>query len=210
MIATPDSAIAEAASAVAEAVPLRDGDGVFHCSGACSSALLAPARAKGASTASAHPVLSFAVPESACRDFAGSHVGIEGDAPATPLLDRIFRAIGARCFAIDADHKMLYHAGSVFASNFTVVLLDVALQCYRAAGIDRQTAGALMRPLVEAAIGNALAVGPATALSGPAARGDVALVAEQGQAVRAWAEDPGIAYEILSRLAIDLAGRRPN
>ncbi|MCB1907827.1 MAG: DUF2520 domain-containing protein [Rhodocyclaceae bacterium] len=209
LIATPDSALAVAASALAAEAPLRDGDCVFHCSGACTSELLAPARAAGAMTASAHPVLSFAVPEAACRGFSGSHVGIEGELAAIARLERVFTAIGASCFTIDARHKMLYHAGSVFASNFTVVLLDVALQCYRSAGIEPETAAALMRPLVEAAIGNALRAGPAAALSGPAARGDLELVARQRQAVGDWAEDPGRAYEVLSRLAIELAARAP-
>ena len=207
LLATPDSALAEAAATLAANAPLRAGDCVFHCSGACSSELLAAARHRGATTASAHPVLSFAVPEAACRAFAGSHVGIEGERAAAARVEQVFSAIGARCFAIDARHKMLYHAGSVFASNFTVVLLDVALQCYRAAGIEPDTAHALMRPLVEAAIANALKVGPASALSGPAARGDVDLVERQRQAVGDWAADPGHAYEVLTRLAFDLAAR---
>ncbi|MCB1954197.1 MAG: DUF2520 domain-containing protein [Rhodocyclaceae bacterium] len=208
LLGTPDGAIAGVAESLAASGRVRPGDIVFHCSGARSHTLLEPLACLGAEAASAHPVLSFASPEAACAAFAGSFVGIEGGAPASRWLRARFEAIGARCFAIEPEAKLLYHAGSVFASNFTVTLLDVALQAYQAAGLDHRTASALMAPLVRGAIDNALALGPAAALSGPAARGDTDTLRDQQQAVSAWQPEAGRAYEVLTRLALDLARRK--
>jgi len=208
LIATPDASIAATAAELSRSGLVRPGDCVFHCSGACASDLLAPLAERGAEVGSAHPVLSFASPQAACDGFAGSHVGIEGLGRAPQRLHALFEAIGGRCFDIDPQHKMLYHAASVFASNFTVVLLDVALRAYGAAGLDPATAGAVMAPLVEGAIGNALRLGPADALSGPAARGDIELVERQKRRVTEWSAEAGRAYEVLSLLAVDLAQRK--
>ena len=172
LIATPDAAIAPTAAALASARVVPAGACVFHSSGARSSALLAPLAAAGAVLASAHPAMSFATPQRAIAAFAGCYCGIEGDAAARQLLEPAFAAIGARCFMLEAEHKLLYHAGSVFASNFSVVLLDLALRAYRRAGLSDETGLGLLRPLVEGAVANALALGPAAALTGPAARGD--------------------------------------
>lgn len=208
MLSTPDGAIGDAAQALAAAGVVPPGACVFHCSGALGSDALAPLAPHVARAASAHPVRSFASPNDACAGFAGTHVGVEGDPGAVALLRDAFAAIGAHCFAIDPRHKLLYHAAAVFASNFSVVLLDVAQRAYHAAGLDSATATAVMRPLVEGAIGNALRLGPGAALSGPAARGDLDTVTRQQACVARWDAEAGQAYAVLSRLARDLAARR--
>jgi len=205
LLAVPDREIAAAAAALAAAPDLNSGAIAFHCSGALSSAELAPLAARGIATASAHPVLSFADPARAAAHFAGTMCGIEGDAAARAVLEPAFAAIGAQCFAVRTEHKLLYHAGSVFASNFSVVLLDVALRAYRDSGLDAATARALLEPLVRKAVDNALALGPARALTGPAARGDVELVRRQHDCVAQWDGAAGEAYRALSELALVLA-----
>jgi predicted short-subunit dehydrogenase-like oxidoreductase (DUF2520 family) len=60
--------------------------------------------------------------------------------------------------------------------------------------------------LLHNAVNNIVALGPQAALTGPAARGDLALVAAQGDAVTLLDTDAGAAYQVLSRLAGKLAG----
>ena len=62
-------------------------------------------------------------------------------------------------------------------------------------------------PLVRNAIDNSLRLGPAAALTGPAARGDTELVARQAQAVARWDSLAADAYRPLSTLATRLAAR---
>jgi predicted short-subunit dehydrogenase-like oxidoreductase (DUF2520 family) len=64
---------------------------------------------------------------------------------------------------------------------------------------------ALRVRLLRNAVDNLLALGPAGALTGPAARGDTALVQRQGRAIAQWDAGAGTAYVALSELAARLA-----
>ncbi|RZL86692.1 MAG: DUF2520 domain-containing protein, partial [Variovorax sp.] len=123
MLAVPDDRIGEVAAALAQAHDVR-GAVVFHCSGAKASAELAPLRLAGATVASVHPVRSFADPAGVASQFDGTWCGVEGDADALARLVPAFEAAGARIVAIDAAAKTVYHAASVFASNYLTTVLD--------------------------------------------------------------------------------------
>jgi predicted short-subunit dehydrogenase-like oxidoreductase (DUF2520 family) len=158
--------------------------------------------------ASIHPIRSFASPDEVIRRFGGTWCGTEGDERALVLLEAAFAAIGARTVRIDASAKTLYHAAAVFAANYTTVLLGVAQDVYAAAGIAPEAALQLMEPLVRANIDNVFRLGPVHALSGPAARGDIATVERQHAAVAAWRPACGDLYDRLASLASELAARR--
>jgi predicted short-subunit dehydrogenase-like oxidoreductase (DUF2520 family) len=207
MLAVPDDRIADAAQSLAHAVALT-GAVVFHCSGAKASGELQAAREAGALVASVHPVRSFADPAQVAHSFAGTFCGVEGDAPALALLLPAFEAIGARTVAIDARAKTVYHAASVFASNYLVTVLDAALRAYQAAGVPPEVARELARPLAAETLANVFRLGPETALSGPIARGDAATVARQQAAVSGWDGPTGALYEALAAATWDLARRR--
>lgn len=207
MLAVADDQIAPVAQALA-AAGIVDGATVFHCSGAKASSELAPLARAGAHVASVHPVRSFADPEAVAGSFAGTFCGIEGDADALALLLPAFAAIGARTVEIDPAAKTVYHAASVFASNYLVTVLDAALRAYQAAGIPPEAARALAGPLAGETLANVLRLGPELALSGPIARGDAATVARQQTAVNAWDAPTGRLYETLADATWDLARRK--
>ncbi|MES2742265.1 MAG: Rossmann-like and DUF2520 domain-containing protein [Pseudomonadota bacterium] len=207
MLAVGDDRIVPACQALADAVAL-DGAIVFHCSGALAAGALAPARLAGARVASVHPVRSFADPEAVARAFDGTFCGVEGDAAALAVLCAALEAAGARPVMIDAQAKTVYHAAAVFASNYLVTLLDTALRAYQAAGIDEAVARQLVQPLVTETVANVLRLGPAQALSGPLARGDLATVARQQEAVERWDGAAGDLYRALVAPTAALAARR--
>lgn len=175
LIATPDGEIARCAQ---QLQPLLGPDNVvFHCSGALSSSLLRGS--SGAAVASVHPIHSFAAPAESVRRFAGSFCGYEGDAAALDLLKPAFAALGAQLFALDGQHKTLYHAASVIACNYLVGLMDASLSCFEAAGVSRGQAQQLLLPITHQTLDNCLHGSPAAALTGPIARGDLHTVARQ-------------------------------
>ncbi|MDB5756684.1 MAG: oxidoreductase [Massilia sp.] len=204
MLAVGDDQIEAVCAALAAAGAL-DGVLVFHCSGAKSSAVLRAAIDKGALTASVHPVRSFADPAEVARDFAGTWCGVEGDSRALALLEPALAAIGARTVAIDPAAKTVYHAASVFASNYLVTVLDAALRAYQAAGIPEQVARELARPLATETLENVFRLGPRAALSGPIARGDHATVARQQAALDGWDGATGQLYRALAEATTGLA-----
>ncbi|MGQ0524397.1 MAG: Rossmann-like and DUF2520 domain-containing protein [Betaproteobacteria bacterium] len=205
MLTVPDDRIADCARTLAKSGVLRAEDIVFHCSGALSSAELAPAAECGARVASVHPVKSFAEPHMALSSFAGTWCAGEGDAAALAVLQPAFERIGAHFTRIEAAGKLLYHAGSVIGSNYLVALMEASLQCYERAGMSRDDAITLMTPLVRETLENILHRGTVDALTGPIARGDHALVARQLGALQQ--SDPGLAtlYRRLGAVALRLA-----
>lgn len=203
LLAVPDRQIAACAEALAQ-LGLTPAT-AFHASGALGAAELAPLGAQGWQIASAHCILSFATPEAAARQFPGTPCGIEGDASADAQLRPLFDAIGARCFTVAADKKVLYHAAAVFGTNFLPVLQALAEELWRDSGMPPELLPALRASLLRNAVDNVLALGPAAALTGPAARGDTALVARQAWAVTQWNAEAGAAYRALSELATRLA-----
>jgi len=207
MLAVSDDQIGPACAALAAESRL-DGAIVFHCSGALASTALLAAMQAGALVASVHPIRSFADPAQVAASFDGTFCGIEGDVQALAVLMPALTAIGARPVSIDPSAKTLYHAAAVFASNYLVTVLDAALRAYQAAGIPEPVARELAQPLVAEAVANVFRLGAAPALSGPIARGDMATVARQQQAVQQWDGATGDLYGALVAPTLELARRK--
>lgn len=206
MLAVPDAQIAAVAAQLARQVaPGAPPATAFHCSGAQGAALLAALSDLGWHCASAHCILSFASSATALQQFPGTPCALEGDAQACTQLHATFTAIGARCFAVKSEDKLLYHAAAVFATNFLPVLQGLAEDAWRASGVPQELLPGLRQALLGNAVANITRLGPAGALTGPAARGDVAAIARQAQAVSAWDPAAGAAYEALSTLALRMA-----
>jgi predicted short-subunit dehydrogenase-like oxidoreductase (DUF2520 family) len=206
LLAVPDRQIAASAQSLA-ALRLPPAL-VFHASGALAAAELAPLQAAGWHCASAHCILSFADPAQALAQFAGTACALEGDTAATQRLEPLFTAIGAQCFALASEHKLVYHAAAVWATNFLPVLQAQAEALWRHSGLPAELLPGLRERLLRNAVDNLLALGPAAALTGPAARGDTALVERQGQAIQALDAEAGAAYAALSAMAARLARDR--
>ncbi|MFJ2988443.1 Rossmann-like and DUF2520 domain-containing protein [Collimonas sp. NPDC087041] len=210
LISVSDDQIAACCAALAAADKLQPGSVVFHCSGALSSLELAAAAERGAVVASIHPIRSFADPQQVADHFAGTWCGSEGDDAALAVLGPAFNAIGARLAPIQREQKTLYHAAAVFASNYLVTLVDVAQQTYAAAGIPPELALKLIEPLLSESAANAFRLGPAAALTGPIARGDLATVARQQQALQQGQPQIAELYQQFAELTTDLAARKQN
>ncbi|GGP23367.1 Rossmann-like and DUF2520 domain-containing protein [Silvimonas iriomotensis] len=208
LIATPDDAIASAAGRLLPHI--RPGAVVFHCSGALSSDVLAPLHAAGATVASVHPLFSFADPASAIQRFAGTWCAAEGDAAALDILLPLFDAIGAQRFTIPAEGKLLYHAGAVLACNHLVALMETALRSMAGAGVPRDTAWSALKPLIDGTLANLDRVGPVQALTGPAARNDLGIIAQEIAATAALDPATGETYKVLTDVALQLAAQRRN
>ncbi|AMP00998.1 hypothetical protein CAter282_3185 [Collimonas arenae] len=210
LLSVSDDQIAACCAALAAAGKLQSGTIVFHCSGALSSLALQAAIEHGAAVASIHPIRSFADPQQVAEHFAGTWCGSEGDDDALAVLGPAFSAIGGHLVPIQREQKTLYHAAAVFASNYLVTLIDVAQQVYAAAGIPPELALKLIEPLLSESAANAFRLGPATALTGPIARGDVTTVARQQRALQQHQPHLAELYRQFAELTTSLAARKQN
>ncbi|MBN1342124.1 MAG: DUF2520 domain-containing protein [Phycisphaerae bacterium] len=206
LITTSDDAIASVCESLAEAGAFQQGAIVAHCCGGLSSDVLAPARERcEAHVASIHPMQTFPTAASAMSNFAGTWCFCEGDPAAVEALRRLFTAIGGRVEEISTGNKTLYHAAAVMACNYLVVLLEAAGELAKQSGIDRTVAMAAMRPLVNATIENVNRFGPAEALTGPIARGDIETVRRHLTAVAEVSNELAALYRLMGRRAVAIA-----
>ncbi|HEX8691649.1 MAG TPA: Rossmann-like and DUF2520 domain-containing protein [Longimicrobium sp.] len=175
LVAVPDGAISDAVAELA-ARELPPGVPVLHASGSRSLDVLAPLAGRGHPVGGLHALAAIADPVEGAERLRGASFGVEGEGAARALAERLVAACGGRALAIRPGGKALYHAAAVFASNYAVALLSVAGRLMREAGVEPGDSGPALTALAAGAVENAAARGPAAALTGPVARGDVETV----------------------------------
>ena len=175
LIATPDKDIEWAAKQLLAADVLQPDNIVFHCSGLLPSSILHN-QSEGLNVASVHPIHSFADPQLSIDSFSGTYCAIEGSEKAVDRLTKLFSFLGALPFAINSQHKDLYHAATVMACNYLVSLLHISDQMMHKAGVDEAQTSRPLEPLIRQTMENYLSLGGKQALTGPIARGDVQTV----------------------------------
>jgi predicted short-subunit dehydrogenase-like oxidoreductase (DUF2520 family) len=199
IIATPDHAIASAARAVAPS--LEPGALVFHVAGSCNldvfDEMLAARPDANIRVGSLHPVQTFPNTTEGIERLYGSWAAVAGD----PELIEIATSLGLRAFAVDPVDRARYHAAAVVASNHVIALLGQVARLAASSGVPFDA----FQPLVLTSIENAFGLGPARALTGPVARGDLKTVQAHLQALDPSERD---AYRALAREASKLAERR--
>jgi predicted short-subunit dehydrogenase-like oxidoreductase (DUF2520 family) len=109
--------------------------------------------------------------------------------------------LGLRPFELADRDRARYHAAAVVASNHVIALLGQVERLASSCGVPFEA----FRALVQASVVNAFALGPATALTGPVSRGDLATVERHLAALDPADRD---AYRALAREAARLTGRR--
>jgi predicted short-subunit dehydrogenase-like oxidoreductase (DUF2520 family) len=173
----------------------------LHTSGALSSDVLAPLREKGWHTGSIHPLLS--VSGSGDDSLRGAFWSVEGDRSALRLGKEIVRDLEGKSFSIRSEDKPLYHAAAVMVSGNVVALFDVALQMLAECGLDRETARAILLPLIASTIRSLETKTPEASLTGTFSRGDVATVKRHLASMR----NPEVRdlYRILGERSLELA-----
>lgn len=177
LIATPDDVIGSVARRLAAAQKgMPKGRTVLHTSGALSSAVLKPLSDVGFHAGSLHPLVSVSDSASGAANLPDAFFCLEGDGAAVRVARQVVRDLGGRSFSIDSRHKALYHAAAVMASGHLVALFDIAAEMLQRCGLDQKNAQRVLLPLVESTVKNLSSSGPARALTGTFARGDLATI----------------------------------
>src|SRR4030065_2049153 len=81
--------------------------------------------------------------------------------------------LGGRSLTIRPEDKSLYHAAAVVTSNYTVTLMHMAVEMWRAFGVEPAVALQALLPLLRGTVRNIEVVGLPRWLTGPVARGGV-------------------------------------
>lgn len=179
LIAVSDRAI----PAIAAMIPEETDAIVFHAAGALQSI-------RGGF--SLHPLRALP-PLGVPSDLEGTLLVFEGEHRRTAKL--IAAAVGARFAEVAPGQKPLYHAAAVFGSNYVAAMLELSRRLMKDAGVEG--ADADLVALAQSAIDNWLRHDDAQRFTGPAARGDLEVLAHHREALRG---DPQLTqlYDLLA------------
>jgi predicted short-subunit dehydrogenase-like oxidoreductase (DUF2520 family) len=149
---------------------------VGHMSGAHASTILSEAARTGAAVFSLHPLQAFAQEEQSLADLPHTWFSLEGNDPRLKAIEKILEKTGNKFFRIRPEAKSLYHLSACIFSNYLVTLMSCGMEALAQSGIRPQDGLQAMLPLIRGTIDNTARLGPAKALTGPIARGDVTTV----------------------------------
>lgn len=201
VVAVPDDAIEDAASALLATGAITTHHVVLHTSGLRDRTALAPLLGTGASLGSWHPLQAFPVPTDDPAVWSDVAVALEGDvralAAGRTMAERL--ALGP-IIELAPDGKALYHAAAVVASNYVVVLAEIAERLARHGGAA--VSAGLFTGIMQRTLRNVALNGPTMALTGPIRRGDVGTVRAHLEALTG---NDRAAYVTLGREALLLA-----
>lgn len=194
VIAVPDAAVAPVASVI-EPDPAGQAV-VVHVTGSLGLDALAlhPHRA------SVHPLMTLPTPDVGATRLHGAWFAVAGnDDRSLHMARRLVADLEGHAIVVDDADRVAYHAAATIASNHLVALLGQVERVAAPSGVPLEAYLALVRATVD----NVGELGPAGALTGPAARGDWDTL-RRHLAVLDAAERP--AYLALAAQAARLAG----
>jgi predicted short-subunit dehydrogenase-like oxidoreductase (DUF2520 family) len=180
-ITTPDDVIAQ----VCSEVDWHAGQSVLHCSGAHSVDILEPAKKLGAAVGSFHPLQTFADVDRAITNLPGSTFGLEAEEPLLSTLKELTSLLDGNWVELKPGDKVLYHAAAVFACNYLVTLVKLALDLWKHFGASSEEATRALLPLLRGTLNNIDSIGLPNCLTGPVARGDLGTIERHLKALNA-------------------------
>jgi predicted short-subunit dehydrogenase-like oxidoreductase (DUF2520 family) len=200
-ITTPDDVIAR----VCSEVQWRGGQSVVHCSGAYSVDILEPAKDLGAAVGSFHPLQTFADVNQAIENLPGSTFALEAEEPLLSTLKELTFLLNGNWVELKPGDKVLYHAAAVFACNYLVTLVKLALDLWQDFGVSSKEATRALLPLLEGTINNIDNIGLPHCLTGPVARGDLGTIERHLSALEAKSPSLLTTYKELGLQTIPIA-----
>jgi predicted short-subunit dehydrogenase-like oxidoreductase (DUF2520 family) len=200
-VTTPDDVITQ----VCSETHWHKGQSVLHCSGAHSLDVLEPAKKLGAAVGSFHPLQTFADVDQAIANLPGSTFALEAEGPLLSTLKELTRLLNGNWVELGAGDKVLYHAAAVFACNYLVTLVKLALDLWKDFGVSSKEATGALLPLLRGTLNNIQSIGLPNCLTGPIARGDLGTIDRHLKALGAG--DPSLltAYRELGLQTIPIA-----
>lgn len=200
LLTVPDDMVDNVVTTLSAAGAIGRGQVVVHTSGRHGLAVLTPAIAAGARAIAMHPAMTFTGTALDLPRLEGCVYGVTAGPAERELAEDLVADLGGLPMWVPEHKRALYHAGLAHGANHLVTLVTQAMELLSAAGADDPAA--TLRPLLSAALDNALAEGDA-ALTGPIVRGDVGTIRRHLAEVAAQAPHTLPSYVALARATLD-------
>ena len=155
----------------------------LHVAGRFDAEKIAPLRQAGCAVGTLHPLRAFPRPLRA-DELHETWFAVDGDPPAKRMAAAIAEALGGRWAEVGGEARALYHFAATLAAGGVVTLMAVIEEVARTAGLPDAMLDAYLE-LTRGALAPLYAgerpVAPQ--ITGPAARGDYAALADQRRAL---------------------------
>lgn len=202
LLTVPDDALAGVVGMLAASDALRPGQVVVHTSGRHGTAVLGPAIERGVVAAALHPAMTFTGTDVDLDRLPGTVLGLTAGPAGTAVGEQLAADLGARVVVVPEEERVRYHAALAHGANHLVTLIGQSMELLRATGSPDPAA--VLRPLLQAALDNALAYGDA-ALTGPVVRGDLRTVAAHLAALESADPSTASAYRAMAAATLTRA-----
>lgn len=199
LLTVPDDMVANVASILTASGAIRPGQYVVHTSGRHGLAALAEPAELGALPMAIHPAMTFTGTPLDFQRLAGCAFGVTTGPHERAFAESLITDLGGRPMWIPEDRRTLYHAGLAHGANHLVTLVSEAMEILAATGVEDPAA--TLRPLLTAALDNALSAGD-SALTGPIVRGDANTVRDHLADLAANAPQALPSYVALARATL--------
>ena len=173
-LTVPDDALDNVVRMLVASKAIRAGQYVVHTSGMHGTTVLAPAAEIGAHVMAMHPALPFTGTDLDLVRVRHCVFGVTCDDAERPVAEALVGDLSGRVTWLAESDRALYHAALAHGANHLVTLVSQAMDLLRLTGSEDPAA--VLRPLLTAALDNALDFGVA-GLTGPIVRGDLKTVA---------------------------------
>ena len=178
LLTVPDDALSNVAAMLSASKAIHPGQLVVHTSGRHGTEVLDPAADRGAQVSAMHPAMTFTGTDVDLGRVPGTVFGCTGGEDVRETIEALVADLRGRPVWVDEHQRVLYHAALAHGANHLVTLVNQATDLLRVTGVTDPAA--VLRPLLQAALDNALSYGDA-ALTGPIVRGDVQTVRDHLQ-----------------------------
>jgi predicted short-subunit dehydrogenase-like oxidoreductase (DUF2520 family) len=202
LLTVPDDALPGLVAGLAATDAPLEGRLLAHASGRYGARVLDPATRRGALPLALHPVMTFAGRPDDLDRMAGTSFGVTAPDQLRLVAEALVIEMGGEPVFIEEENRGLYHAALASGANHLVTLVVQAAELLGKAGVPDPPR--MLRPLLTAALDNALQLGDA-GLTGPVARADADTVASHVAALREVSPEALRAYVALARLTADRA-----
>lgn len=196
LLTVPDDALDNVVRMLVASGAIRSGQYVVHTSGLHGVDILRPALDVGARGIAMHPAMTFTGTDLDLGRIAGCVFGVTCGEAERPIAKTLAQALHGTVMWVAEGDRQLYHAALAHGANHLVTLVSQAMQLLRAAGATDPAA--VLRPLLGAALDNALDYGDA-ALTGPIVRGDLLTVAAHLRTLAATSREALASYVVMAR-----------
>ncbi|MCD6463871.1 MAG: DUF2520 domain-containing protein [Thermotogae bacterium] len=184
VFSVPDDVLLELVRTI-DASSFKGTNFVFHTSGFLSSKIL---RKFCPACAAIHPVRAFARPLEP-YEMTSMLYDVEASDEGWHFAGELVKDLEGAMIKLRADDKRVFHLSCVISSNLGAYMMIKAREIMESIGVEKEIAEEALVKLMYSVLENFKSVGFEKALTGPAVRGDVHVVDEEGRILKRI--DPG-------------------